>query len=213
MHNQGNLNWDDYWKKDTKSSIFTLVRTKIIASSLSSTLEKYFPKTGKFVDCGSGSSETSIKILKHQRELIALDLSKIALEKVKNNKKLPMTSTVNASIFDMPFQNESIDGIWNLGVMEHFHKEDILKILNEFNRVLKKDSYCILLWPAVYGPVNILFSFLGFFLRKQYFPDEVSLYNGKKWINNIVKDSKFKLVKVNWPLKGGLIYHEVILRK
>ena len=213
MHNKGNLSWDEYWKKDTKSSIFTLVRTHIIASELSSILEKYFPKTGKFIDCGSGSSETSIKILKHNRELIALDLSKIALEKVKNNKKLPMTSTINASIFDIPFKENSIDGIWNLGVMEHFHKEDILKILNEFHRVLKKDSYCILLWPATYGPVNILFSILGFILRKQFFPDEVSLYNSKKWIKDIIKESSFKLVGVRWPLKGGLIYHEVVLRK
>ena len=96
--------WDEYWEKEGKSSIFTLVRQKIIASSLSSTIEKYFPKQGKFVDCGSGSSETSIKIKKHNRELIALDLSKIALEKVKNNKNLPMTSTVHASIFDTPFK-------------------------------------------------------------------------------------------------------------
>tara|TARA_Y100000034_G_C6843205_1_gene381699 strand:+ start:405 stop:1034 length:630 start_codon:yes stop_codon:yes gene_type:complete len=205
--------WDTYWKKEGKSSIFTFVRTNVIAKELASILEKYFPKTGKFIDCGSGSSETSIKILPHQRELIALDLSEIALEKVKNNKSLPMTSTVHASIFDIPFKENSIDGIWNLGVMEHFHKEDILKILNEFHRVLKKDSYCILLWPSIYGPVNILFSSLGFILRKQFFPDEVSLYRSKTWIKSIIKDSKFNLVEVRWPLKGGLIYHEVIIKK
>ena len=111
------------------------------------------------------------------------------------------------------FKDNSIDGIWNLGVMEHFYKKDILKILAEFRRVLKKDSYCILLWPAVYGPVNFLFSILGVILKKQYFPDEVSLYRGKKWIKNIIKDSNFKLVEIRWPLKGALIYHEVILRK
>ena len=206
-------NWDEYWKKEGKSSIFTLVRTKVIASELSTVLEKYFPQEGKFVDAGSGSSETSIKILPHQRELIALDLSKIALEKVKNNKKLPMTSTVHASIFDMPFKDESIDGIWNLGVMEHFYKEDIIKILNEFHRVLKKDSYCILLWPATFGPINIMFSTLGFILRKQFFPDEVSLYRSKSWLNKMIKPTNFSLIKIRWPLKGALIYHEVILKK
>jgi SAM-dependent methyltransferase len=206
-------NWDEYWEKEGKSSIFTLVRTKIIASELSYILEKYFPTAGKFVDAGSGSSETSIKILPHQRELIALDLSKIALEKVKNNPSLPMTSTVNASIFSLPFENESIDGIWNLGVMEHFVSDDILKILNEFYRTLKKDSYCILFWPSVYGPINIIFSTLGFILKKQYFPDEVSLYTSKKNLKKIIDRTSFNLVKVRWPLKGGLIYHEVVLKK
>ena len=77
--------WDTYWKREGKSSIFTFVRTRIIASELSSILERYFPKTGKFVDCGSGSSETSIKIKKHNRELIALDLSEIALHRLRLN--------------------------------------------------------------------------------------------------------------------------------
>ncbi|MBU2640069.1 MAG: class I SAM-dependent methyltransferase [Nanoarchaeota archaeon] len=202
-------NWDNYWKQEGKTSIFTLVREKIIASELSSTLSKYFPKEGLFLDAGSGSSETSLKI--KNRKIIALDLSHLVLKKV--NKNLPIDSKVNANILSLPFKNNSIDGIFNLGVMEHFHKEDIIKILNEFYRTLKKDSYCILFWPSVYGPINLIFSSLGFIFRKQFFPDEVSLYRNKPWLNNILKETNFKLVKIRWSLKGALIYHEVILKK
>jgi SAM-dependent methyltransferase len=203
--------WDTYWTKEQTffGKTLTFVRKNVITSELSRTLKKYFPKEGLFLDAGSGSSETSLKI--KNRKIIALDLSHLVLKKV--NPSLPIDSKINASIFQLPFKNNSLDGIFNLGVMEHFHKEDIIKILNEFYRTLKKDSYCILFWPSVYGPTNLIFSTLGFILRKQFFPDEVSQYRNKKWLKNILKESNFKLIKIRWPLKGGLIYHEIILKK
>lgn len=208
--------WDDYWK-NSKVTFFgktlSVVRKKIIASQVASIFEKYFPKQGKFVDCGCGSAETMIKIKKYDREIIALDYSEQALEKVKKNKSLPISSTVLADIFNLPFKGNSIDGIWNLGVMEHFSIKEINKILDEFYRVLKKDSYCILLWPSTYGPTNIIFSALGTILRKQFFPNEPSLYRGRTWIKKILKNNKFKLIKINWPIKNALIYHEVVLKK
>ena len=207
--------WDDYWK-NSKITFFgktlSLVRKQIIANRVASIFETYFPKQGKFIDCGCGSAETMIKIKRYNREIIALDYSEHALEKVRNNKSLPVSSTVKADIFDLPFKDNSIGGIWNLGVMEHFSPSEINKILDEFYRVLKKDSYCILLWPSIYGPTNIIFSILGFILRKQFFPNEPSLLRSKSWLKNILKNNKFKLVKVDWPLSGALIYHEVILR-
>ena len=203
--------WNEYWTKEQTffGKTLTFVRKNIITRELASTLKKYFPKEGLFLDAGSGSSETSLKI--KNRKIIALDLSHLVLKKV--NPSLPIDSKINSSIFSLPFKDNSLDGIFNLGVMEHFVFDDIIKILNEFYRTLKKDSYCILFWPSVHGPTNLIFSTLGFILKKQYFPDEVSLYRNKKWLKNIIKDSSFKLVKVRWPLKGGLIYHEVILRK
>ena len=189
----------------------SITRKNIIANEVSEILEVYFPKNGIFIDAGSGSSETELKIKKHKRILIALDLSYIILSNI--DKNLPIDCKINADIFHLPFKDDSIDGIWNLGVMEHFTESDIKKILNEFYRVLKKDSYCILLWPAAYGPINLIFSTLGFIFRKQFFPDEVSLYRNKSWLNNILNQSNFKLIKIRWPLKNAFIYHEIILRK
>ena len=204
-------NWDEYWQKEETffGKTLSFVRKKIIADELSKTLEKYFPKTGLCIDAGSRSSETSLKI--KNRKIIALDLSYLVLKKV--DKNLPINSKINADIFKLPFKDDSVDGIFNLGVMEHFKKEDIIIILNEFYRVLKKDSYCILFWPSTYGPVNVTFSAIGFVLRKQFFPDEISLYKSKAQIKTILKETRFNLVKIRWPLKGALIYHEIILKK
>ena len=46
-------------------------------------------------------------------------------------------------------KQKNFDGIYNLGVMEHFLEDDILKILNEFNKVLKINGKIILFWPPL----------------------------------------------------------------
>ena len=125
-----------------------------------------------------------------------------------------MDSFVNADIFKLPFKNLSIDGIWNLGVMEHFDLKEINQILNEFNRVLKKDGIFIAFWPARYGPVNILFSTLGFLLNKNFFPDEPSQIKSKKWLENIIiKNNHFKLIKFKISIINMFIYNIIILKK
>jgi SAM-dependent methyltransferase len=55
---------------------------------------------------------------------------------------------VCGDIFKLPFQDDSVDGIWNVGVMEHFTHEQIDRIMSELYRVLKPGSPIILLWPG-----------------------------------------------------------------
>ena len=44
----------------------------------------------------------------------------------------------HASIFDIPYPDNSFDLIWNEGVLEHFHKNDYEKAIEEMIRVSKK---------------------------------------------------------------------------
>ena len=50
---------------------------------------------------------------------------------------------IQGSVFKTNFENKKFDGIYNLGVMEHFNLQDI-ENLNEFNRILKDDGKIIL---------------------------------------------------------------------
>ncbi len=60
-------------------------------------------------------------------------------------------------MFEIPTEDGSYDGIFNLGVMEHFHEDEIEKILPEFHRVLKPGGHVIMFWPPAWGlTVNVL---------------------------------------------------------
>jgi len=208
--------WDEHWSQLENSffdKLLMSVRYNVIASEVSHTLNKYFPSEGIFVDCGSGTSQTAVKIIKKDRKFIALDISYPILKYAKKNMNI-IEYFVNADILKLPFKDSSLQGIWNLGVMEHFTLEEIDQILNEFSRVLKKDGIFIAFWPSRYGPVNILFSILGNLLNKKFFPNEPSLIRSRKWLENIInQNNSFKLIKFKLGLKTVFIYNIIILKK
>lgn len=54
---------------------------------------------------------------------------------------------VQAYMWDMPFEAESVDGLFCFMALEHVSKFQVMPILAEFNRVLKKEAQFIILVP------------------------------------------------------------------
>lgn len=74
---------------------------------------------------------------------------------------------IHADVRDLPFRDKSLDGIWNLGVMEHFEEDEQLLVLREFHRVLKPGGRLLLWWPPVWAIDRMLLALFGW-----QFPDE-----------------------------------------
>jgi len=123
--------WDIHWSKKyiSLNFMFNFYRKFIMSNALSYFFEKYFPHKGIFVECGSGSSMTSYSLKKHNRKLIALDISGNALEEAKKIKNIDFF--VHADTSKLPFKPNSVNGIWNLGVLEHFTHDKIDETLQE----------------------------------------------------------------------------------
>ncbi len=213
--------WNDYWRNQNSNSLFArlcaLHRKMFISNFVKVCLERYFPKKGIFLEAGSGSSESSSKIIKNQRHLIAFDISPIALEKAK--KIGHMDEYIKGNIFKTPFKNNSIDGIWNLGVMEHFTEKEIIMILNEFHRILKDDCYVVLFWPPVFGSTQVVLSMFesvyNTFLRKKikFFPDEVSVLKNKSHAKRVIAQTKFKFVNTHFSIRDLFTHYVLVLKK
>ena len=70
--------WDGQWERLDNSlfgRICTLYRKWFISPNVKYITNKYFPKKGIFVECGSGTSESSFRVKKYSRLLIPLDVS------------------------------------------------------------------------------------------------------------------------------------------
>ena len=211
--------WNEHWNKTNKSmfgKILSVFRKCVLAHAVKHYHEKYFPKRGIFLETGCGTSQTSIKINKHQREYIAIDISEEALKEAR--KISIFCGFVKADIRKLPYKSESIDGVWNLGVMEHFSQNEIQNILKETKRVLKKGHVAMFFWPYKYAPYQILLkiiSGIGKLFGKQinFFPNEPSQLNSKKQAKEIVLKAKFSECDVHYNLRDMLSYMVVICKK
>ncbi len=150
-HNKKELiEWLEHWSTSNQENLsqrfFSFYRKAVFARTVRHFTNKYFPLNGIFVEAGSGTSETSIRINKRQdaRTLVAVDIALPILERCSSIMDVKLC----ADIFSLPFLDNSIDGIWNVGVMEHFTYEQIDQIMHEFHRVLKSGGLLILLWPG-----------------------------------------------------------------
>ena len=197
--------WDRYWtKKKTKSQlvyriIASFYRRYIIKRALNHFIEIEFIKNSTLLHAGSGGGQVDEDILKNYK-ITALDISKEALKLYKfyNGDKAKL---IQASVFDIPTKELSFDGIYNLGVHEHFTQEENEKILKEFSRILKPNGKIVLFWPPKFGTSVIFLNSLHFILNNvlgkkiRLHPEEISLVKSKKQVQSFLKKGGFRLKK------------------
>ena len=146
-----------------------------------------------------------------------MDTSQNALKLYKLNHNNP--NLLHCDIGQTGLKNESVDGIYNLGVMEHSTKEEIHAILLEFNRILKPDGTVILFVPPEYGSTVLFFKFAHYFLndilkKNIYFqPPEINRIQSREWTEDIIKDTGFWLSEFNFESDDLYTHVAVVLRK
>lgn len=214
--------WDKYWtKKKTNSqeiyrAIASFYRQTIIKPALNYFLETEFKKGSKLLHAGSGAGQVDEDIC-NKFNITALDISLEALKlyKIHNGKKVKL---MHASIFDIPAKSSVFDGVYNMGVMEHFTKEEDEKILKEFHRVLKPKGKIVLFWPPKFGPSVMFLNTTHFILNDilkrniRLHPEEISLISSRKHVEKILKNTGFKLLKYYFGPKD-LFTHCVVVAK
>jgi len=197
--------WDSYWtKKKTKTqtvyrNIASFYRKFIIKRALNKIIEEEFERGSKLLHAGSGSGQVDEDVIQ-KYDITALDISKEALKlyKLYNGDKAKL---MHASIFDIPTIPSTFNGAYNMGVMEHFTKDEGIKILKELRRVLKQNGKIVLFWPPKFGISVIFLNSTHFILNSvlgrniRLHPEEISLIKSKRQVKEILKKSGFKLTK------------------
>ncbi len=87
----------------------------------------------KIVDVGSGPGRDGLLIQQAGKEVVCVDASE-AMVKLSSEKGLP---SVLAGFDNLPFENESFDGVWSYTALLHVPKKSIDIPLVEISRVLK----------------------------------------------------------------------------
>ena len=215
--------WDIYWSKQSKTSnkiyeVFAnFYRNRIIKPALNHFITKHCVKGIKLLHAGCGSGKVDTDLV-NWYQVTALDISYPALriyDQVNGGK----ADLVQASIFDMPFEDNSFDGIYNLGVMEHFTEEEIIKILLEFKRILKPEGKIILFIPPVFGLTVRVLDTAHFILNRilkrniKLHPDEITRVQSQKHIRGIAEKAGFKFIEYYFGSKDAFTQAVIVAGK
>lgn len=214
--------WDRHWRSTTVPTsplgrVASLVRRHLLSRAVRYYAEHYFDEEGVFVECGSGTGQSSQRIPRRRRRLIALDFSALALREAATVSAF--TDCVQSDIRRMPFRDESLAGVWNLGVMEHFSEPAVAEILLEFKRVLRPGGTLILFWPPRFGSSRCVLAPVEWCIGRvratpfHFFPDEVNRLRSKKQAEETLEAVGFTPVAVDFTLRDGFIHVVVVATK
>lgn len=215
--------WTDHWAEDRQHSasqrFFSWYRKAVFARTVSYFIERFFPTSGVFLEAGSGTSETSQRIDKRggARTLVACDIVLPVLTRCHP----VMDVALGADIFRMPFADASVDGIWNVGVMEHFTAAQIDAILGELHRVLRPEAPLLLLWPARDSiPQKLLrVAEVGINLRRRegpkfrFHPDEISQLRSSAEARAILGRNGFEVIHIDPGPRSLMAFKTIVARR
>jgi SAM-dependent methyltransferase len=218
--------WDDYWSDSAHDrGLFAIIakfyRRYIIAPAVRHYFHKYFTdEPGRvYLHAGCGSAESDNRIQFSQAAFVLLDISPKGLAIARQKTKFNNVQFVCGDIFHSPFKPGSIDGIWNLGVMEHFHEPELRQIFQTLGQALKPGGQCLIFWPPKYGlSVIVLTSFLAIVnkFRKQplvLYPDEVSRFSTPAWAQQLADPAGLRIVQTHFSIRDAFTYVVLVARK
>ncbi len=211
--------WDSYWceKKKPGALIYDLIaafyRKFIIKPSLNHFAGKYFLPRAEVLHAGCGGGQVDDDIAGSLR-ISALDISSQALSVYR--KYQPRSERlIHGSIFEIAAPDATFDGVYNLGVMEHFTEAEIHRILREFHRVVKPGGKIILFWPPSFGLTVCVLAVVHWVLRRigkseiKLHPDEITHVRSRRQVGAYLSAAGFSLL--NFHFGGRDLFTQVVV--
>jgi SAM-dependent methyltransferase len=196
-------NWDAYWERKSRKPniaydvIAAVYRKLFIRPRLTHLITGHFPSGSRLLHAGCGGGQVD-RDLHGLMRITALDISAAALRQYRQNNP-GVIAIKHASILALNIPSASFDGVYNLGVMEHFTAEEIVRIFAEFSRILVPGGKLLLFWPHVHSPSVYVLNGAHWILNEvfhknvQLHPPEISLIRSRKEVEALLNRADFVL--------------------
>lgn len=203
-HSDDAVTWDRYWgcrlrlSQLTYDVLASFYRRFIIRPAFEHSIKSNFPVRSRLLHAGCGTGQVDSRLLS-QFQIIGLDHSVRAIELYVATNGETAEAKIG-SIFEIPFPDASFQGVYNLGVMEHFPREQIVSALREFHRVLTPDGKIVLWWPPERGTSVVILKMASALLRLLFgpqsdslFPPECSRIESREQVEAVLAEAGFAL--------------------
>jgi len=157
--------WEELSKKTSVDDLYNQYKNPATFQiELANLINNYYKEKMKIIEVGCEFGVSSM-LLNNSFDKTLLDLNEIALNTSKKVFSLINENAdfIKADMFNMPFEKESFDILFNAGVIEHFNKKERTDAFAEYSRILKKDGMYInnpnckyyIVGTPVYSHLNI----------------------------------------------------------
>jgi dolichol-phosphate mannosyltransferase len=212
--------WDDYWSGQSRGAydlIAGVYRRMIIKRNLNHAISRVFAPGSSLLHAGCGGGQVD-QDLQNVMRVTGLDISPGALFLYSRNN--PGAAGVkHGSIFALPFADGTFDGIYNLGVMEHFTSEQIAQILKEFRRVLRPGGKAVMFWPHARATSVFVLKTVHVVLarllksKKKLHPPEITHMKSRAHAHTLVSEAGFELADYRFGLRDFFVQAVVVAGK
>ncbi|HEY0714173.1 MAG TPA: glycosyltransferase [Polyangia bacterium] len=220
---QDHQGWDDYWSNHEHAgriaydAVAAFYRKFIIKPTLNHFIRTTFAPGAKVLHAGCGSGQVDTDISKYV-SITGLDISVNALRLFK--KINPKSKVLHGSIFKIPLPSGFMDGVYNLGVMEHFTEPEIDLILRELYRVVKPGGRLVIFWPPEFGASVMFLKGVKLFLAKtlnkpdvKIHPDEITRVQSKKHVVDLFERAGFSVGRYYFGPRDAFTYSVIVAFK
>ncbi len=131
------VNWKDHWEtmgKSNSNGRAELQYDLAICNDIRSKLDLHFSDSILNIGCGTGILEKTSS----EYFIISIDFASSML------KREWIVNGVRASASFLPFRSSTFDKICVYSVIQYLRKNQLLKLLNEISRCLKKEGRCLI---------------------------------------------------------------------
>lgn len=150
--------WDKQWEDEKlKKSILAGAKERFVYPIT----RRYLKPGTKILEGGCGKGQFVYSLQARGYEAHGVDFAQKTVEKIQS--LVPELKIHPGDVRKLDFADETFDGYWSLGVIEHF-PEGYEAIGQEMHRVLKTDGYLFLTFPYM-SPLRQLKAWLGFYSK------------------------------------------------
>jgi SAM-dependent methyltransferase len=137
--------WDQHWQKIKATTNTLYPKNKYPKRDQRIVLtQRYLPKGALILEGGAGLAQLSWYLTILGYKTIALDFAEETVQFLKNT--IPSVNPLLGDVRDIKMSENSIDGYWSIGVIEHFYN-GYTPIMLEMRRVIKPDGVLFLSFP------------------------------------------------------------------
>ncbi len=155
----------DYWE-GLWNPMLTREAIKRGDEFVTSETQRVLPRGARVVDAGCGIGATVSGLADAGFDAVGIDFAEDTVAAIK--QLVPELQIQVADVRALPFADGSLDGVWSLGVIEHFY-DGFAPLIAEMQRVLRPGGYLFLTVP-VFSPLKALKAQWGSY--PPYRPDE-----------------------------------------
>ena len=223
--NEIQADWDAYWLNKNhvqmERSLYDVVasfyRNYLIRPALNRVICRVFPRGAELLHAGCGGGEVDVDVVRYAK-VTALDISPKALELYRSRHE-GHAKTCVGNICDLSFPQKRFDGVYNLGVMEHFDEEQIKWILGQFNSCLAPGGKVVIFWPPTHGLSVIALYGIHFVLNKilrrdlKLHPAEPTKLSSRAQAERLLSAANFNLLSMSFGARDAFTYVVLVAEK